>query len=245
MALHYDGEVRIVKVNMGPFNNNGYIVSCPETNEGILIDTPAEPELLLNEVGDVSIKAILITHNHQDHLLGFDEITGSLDAPVGITTADKGPLPKAPDVELTDGQVIQFGNQELRVLVTPGTPTAQAASWWASICSPATRCSRRTGQEPQPGGAANHPGEHLVQAADPARRRGRLPRSRRRHHHRRGQAPPWRLRFQVPPHRPVRRRRLAGELGKPANRSAGALGWAPRPAGTEICRNSSEKGGPA
>ena len=120
MALHYDGEVRIVKVNMGPFNNNGYIVSCPETNEGILIDTPAEPELLLNEVGDVSIKAILITHNHQDHLLGFDEITGSLDAPVGITTADKGPLPKAPDVELTDGQVIPFGNQELRVLVTPG-----------------------------------------------------------------------------------------------------------------------------
>ena len=120
MALHYDGEVRIVKVNMGPFNNNGYIVSCPDTNEGILIDTPAEPELLLNEVGDVSIKAILITHNHQDHLLGFDEITGSLDAPVGITTADKGPLPKAPDVELTDGQVIPFGNQELRVLVTPG-----------------------------------------------------------------------------------------------------------------------------
>ena len=120
MALHYDGEVRIVKVNMGPFNNNGYIVSCPETNEGILIDPPAEPELLLNEVGDVSIKAILITHNHQDHLLGFDEITGSLDAPVGITTADKGPLPKAPDVELTDGQVIPFGNQELQVLVTPG-----------------------------------------------------------------------------------------------------------------------------
>ncbi len=120
MALHYDGEVRIVKVNMGRFMNNGYIVSCPETNEGILIDTPEEPELLLNEVGDVSIKAILITHNHQDHLNGFNEITGSLDAPVGITTADKGPLPKAPDVELTDGQVIPFGNRELKVLVTPG-----------------------------------------------------------------------------------------------------------------------------
>ncbi len=120
MALHYDGEVRIVKVNMGPYNNNGYIVSCPDTNEGILIDTPAEPELLLNEVGDVSIKAILITHNHQDHLLGFDEITGALGSPVGITAADKGPLPKEPEMELTDGQVIPFGNQELSVLVTPG-----------------------------------------------------------------------------------------------------------------------------
>ena len=120
MPLHYDDEVRIIKVNMGPYDNNGYIVSCPETGEGILIDTPAEPELLLNEVGDLSIKAILITHNHQDHLLGFNEITGSLDAPVGITAADKGPLPKSPDMELADGQVIPFGNRELRVLTTPG-----------------------------------------------------------------------------------------------------------------------------
>ena len=120
MALHYDGEVRIIKVNMGPYDNNGYIVSCPETGEGILIDTPAEPELLLDAVGDVDIKAILITHNHQDHLLGFAEITGSLGSPVGITAADKGPLPKPPDMELADGQVIGFGKRELRVLVTPG-----------------------------------------------------------------------------------------------------------------------------
>lgn len=120
MPLHYDDEVRIVKVNMGPYHNNGYIVSCPETGEGILIDTPAEPELLLNEVGAVRVKAILITHNHQDHLLGFNEITGSLDAPVGITAADQGPLPKPPDMELADGQVIPFGNRELQVLTTPG-----------------------------------------------------------------------------------------------------------------------------
>ena len=39
MPLHYDGDVRITKVNMGPYDNNGYLLSCPETNEGILIDT--------------------------------------------------------------------------------------------------------------------------------------------------------------------------------------------------------------
>ena len=120
MPLHYDGEVRITKVNMGPYHNNGYIVSCPETKEGILIDTPAEPELLLNDIGDVEIKAILITHNHQDHLLGFAEITGQVDAPVGIAPADAGPLPKAPDIDLVDGQAVKFGNHELRMLSTPG-----------------------------------------------------------------------------------------------------------------------------
>ena len=66
MPVHFDGEVRINKINMGPYDNNGYILVCPETNEGIIIDTPAEPEKLLNEIGATKISHILITHNHQD-----------------------------------------------------------------------------------------------------------------------------------------------------------------------------------
>ena len=94
MTLHYDGEVKITKVaRMSPMMNNGYLVTCPETNECILIDTPGEPEKLLNAIGDESIKAILITHNHGDHLAGFGEITGKVDAPVGISPADAHALP--------------------------------------------------------------------------------------------------------------------------------------------------------
>lgn len=120
MALHYDGEVRIVKINMGPYNNNGYIVICPETNEGVIIDTPAEPEKLLEAIGDVQIKAILITHKHQDHLLGFKEITGQVRAPVGIGAGDVDGLPRTPDITLRDGAVIRFGNQVMQTLATPG-----------------------------------------------------------------------------------------------------------------------------
>ena len=48
MALHYDGEVKITKVaGMSAMMNNGYLITCPETNECILIDTPGEPEKLL------------------------------------------------------------------------------------------------------------------------------------------------------------------------------------------------------
>lgn len=120
MPVHFEGEVRINKINMGPYDNNGYIVVCPETNEGIIIDTPAEPEKLLNEIGDVKIGHILITHNHQDHLLGFDEITGGVGAPVGIGTNDASALPRPPQVDLKDGDVIKFGNREMQVLATPG-----------------------------------------------------------------------------------------------------------------------------
>ena len=120
MPFHYDGELKITKINMGPYNNNGYIVICPETNEGVIIDTPAEPEKLLGAIGDVQIKSILITHKHQDHLLGFDEITGAVQVPVGIGTDDADGLPKPPQLDLKDGMVIKFGNQEMTVLDTPG-----------------------------------------------------------------------------------------------------------------------------
>ncbi len=120
MPLHYDGEIKITKINMGPYDNNGYIVTCPETNEGIIIDTPAEAEKLLSQIGDVQIKHILITHKHQDHLLGFDDITGAVDAPIGIGVNDVDGLPRAPQNELSDGMIIRFGNQEMTVLDTPG-----------------------------------------------------------------------------------------------------------------------------
>jgi glyoxylase-like metal-dependent hydrolase (beta-lactamase superfamily II) len=120
MTLHYDGEVKIAKINMGPYDNNGYIVVCPETNEGIIIDTPAEPEKLLNEVGDIQIKAILITHKHQDHLLGFDEITNTIGAPVAVHANDVDGLPRAPETVLNDGDTISFGNLQVQALYTPG-----------------------------------------------------------------------------------------------------------------------------
>ncbi len=121
MALHYDGEVKITKVaGMSAMMNNGYLITCPETNEFILIDTPGEPEKLLGAITDENIKAILITHNHGDHLAGFGEITGKVDAPVGISPADAHALPRPPEIDLTDGKVIKFGNQELHVLNTPG-----------------------------------------------------------------------------------------------------------------------------
>jgi glyoxylase-like metal-dependent hydrolase (beta-lactamase superfamily II) len=120
MPLHYDGEIQITKINMGPYNNNGYIVACPETKEAVIIDTPAEPEKLLNELGDVQVKAILITHGHQDHLLGFKEITGQVDAPVGVGEADVELLPSPPDIILRDGATIEVGNQTIQLLSTPG-----------------------------------------------------------------------------------------------------------------------------
>ena len=120
MPLHYDGEIQITKINMGPYNNNGYIVACAETKEAVIIDTPAEPEKLLSEIGDVQVKAILITHGHQDHLLGFKEITGQVHALIGVGEADAELLPSPPGIALKDGATLKIGNKTIQVLSTPG-----------------------------------------------------------------------------------------------------------------------------
>ena len=126
MPVHYqaqgDGDVTIHKIPMGPYGNNGYIVICPETNQAVCIDTPAEPEKMLDEVRDsgVAVQAILITHGHQDHLLGYAEITAGIDAPVAIGADDAGLPPSPPQRTLTDGDTITFGNRTMQALFTPG-----------------------------------------------------------------------------------------------------------------------------
>ncbi|MSQ17079.1 MAG: MBL fold metallo-hydrolase [Dehalococcoidia bacterium] len=120
MAWHYDGEVQIKKINMGPYNNNGYVVACPHTGEAVIIDTPAEPEKLVEAVRGLQVKAILITHGHQDHLLGFSEIKAQVAAPVAVGPGDAHRLPSPPERMLADGDIIAFGRLRITALATPG-----------------------------------------------------------------------------------------------------------------------------
>lgn len=120
MPLHYDGAVKIHKIECGPYSNNAYLVICPKTRESIIIDTPAEPEKVLAEAKSTKVKAILITHNHSDHLAGFKEIRAATRAPVGIHREDAHALPSFPEVYLDDGDEIKAGTVTLKVMHTPG-----------------------------------------------------------------------------------------------------------------------------
>ena len=121
MAPHFqDDSITIHKLECGPYGNNSYLLVCPQTNESILIDTPADPGKMIELAQTTDVKAILITHNHQDHLLGFDDVTSAIDAPVGIGLNDAGALASPPAMLLKDGDEIKAGTISLKAIFTPG-----------------------------------------------------------------------------------------------------------------------------
>ena len=121
MAPHFqDDSITIHKLECGPYGNNSYLLVCPRTHESILIDTPAEPDKMIELAKTTDVKAILITHNHQDHLLGFDDVTSAIDAPVGIGQNDAHALSSPPAMLLNDGDEIKAGTITLRAIFTPG-----------------------------------------------------------------------------------------------------------------------------
>jgi len=73
-----------------PFMKNGYLVSCEETRQGVLIDPGDEVDELLSvaRTRRVEIQAILLTHAHLDHITGVGTAKERLDVPVWLHRED-------------------------------------------------------------------------------------------------------------------------------------------------------------
>ena len=117
--------------------SNCYLVGCPETLEGIIIDPGAEGKRIINRIADLrlKIKYIINTHGHIDHIGANSEVKAAFQAPLLVHAAD-APLyrsPQAgmsffmgsgkvlpPDYLLKDNEQLQVGTLAVKVLETPG-----------------------------------------------------------------------------------------------------------------------------
>jgi hydroxyacylglutathione hydrolase len=79
-------EIRAVE----PFFKNGFVLGCEETREGVVIDPGDEVDALLEavEANGLSIRYILLTHAHLDHITGVGAAKRALEAPVVLHEAD-------------------------------------------------------------------------------------------------------------------------------------------------------------
>lgn len=122
----------------GPYQTNAYVLSCPETSIAAIIDpSPDSAPTILRYLEQNHLKAesILLTHSHWDHIADVAPLKKAKALTVWIHPwdqpnlehpgADSLPFPGViegvkPDKFFNDGDVIQVGNIQLRVIHTPG-----------------------------------------------------------------------------------------------------------------------------
>ena len=119
--------VSIIKMSVGPMDNNAYIVTCANTGESVLIDAANDPELLVELVAEQAPKLELIvtTHQHFDHWQALEAVAEATGAPTAVHQLDAEPLPVRPDRFLAGGDAIVIGDLTFDVVHlrghTPGS----------------------------------------------------------------------------------------------------------------------------
>jgi len=127
----------IHSVAVGITQTNCYIVGCEETQEGVVIDPGGHPQRILKviEESGLTIRYVLNTHCHFDHMGANAEIVAATNARLALHAAEL-PLLQArggaamfgvpvnespmPDLELEPGQKLQVGTLRFQVFHTPG-----------------------------------------------------------------------------------------------------------------------------
>ena len=102
---------------LGPWATNAYVLVCPVSSKSVLIDPAGEPETLLSMLGDSTPVAILITHDHIDHIGALSEMRRAMNVPL---MAHRGGSAFKADRWLEDGDLVQVGDHTLGVYHTPG-----------------------------------------------------------------------------------------------------------------------------
>jgi len=157
---------------VGPMEANCYILYNPDKKEGLIIDPGAEGARLIKfiEQEKISIKYIINTHGHPDHIGANRRIKEYTNAPILIHQYDAPMLTKSEtllplifplefssppaDTFIKDGDLIECAGMRLKVLHTPGhTPGGISLLLDDSIFTGDTLFSGSVGRFDLPGGS--------------------------------------------------------------------------------------------
>jgi glyoxylase-like metal-dependent hydrolase (beta-lactamase superfamily II) len=117
---------------VGGLSTNCYVVSSRQTKDAIVIDPgidfPSEADQIFDYVtqAGLTVKLIVNTHGHADHINGDAILQEKYNVPLCIHRLDVASLavlenPNFPATVLVDdGSIINFGNESLKVMHTPG-----------------------------------------------------------------------------------------------------------------------------
>jgi len=107
--------MKIKKIVVGGLESNCYVLQSKKI--GLIIDPGDEAQKIIDAAQEIEIKLILATHRHFDHITALQRVKKVVKADAAIHPLD---WVDGFDLKLNDGQVIEFGDEALRVIHTPG-----------------------------------------------------------------------------------------------------------------------------
>lgn len=126
------------KFVLGPVGTNCYIVSNEQIKECFLVDMAACPPELVSHIKNsgLTVKAVLLTHGHFDHIMGLDRFLEEFKVPVYACAAEREVLESAQlnsssgmlgqpytffgAEYVKDGDLLEIAGMKIRVIQTPG-----------------------------------------------------------------------------------------------------------------------------
>ncbi|MGE5175716.1 MAG: MBL fold metallo-hydrolase [Hyphomicrobiales bacterium] len=111
--------MRVERFQVGPYDNNLYLLTIPGSRDAIVVDPSVESGAVLDEIRarNLDVKRILLTHAHIDHIVMVKPFQDATGAPVWLHALDRPLYERAPD------QAASFG--------FPWPGTAPIAHWIA------------------------------------------------------------------------------------------------------------------
>lgn len=145
-------EMIYVRIPVGMLQCNCQIIGDPKTREAIVVDPGDEVERILSMLGryKLTVKAILSTHAHIDHVGGLAKLHQYTGAPVMMHGEDLPlyhgmemqaaflgmPSPELTNVDhlLKDGDILPWGMFAAAVIHTPGHTPGSVSLFLPKVC---------------------------------------------------------------------------------------------------------------
>ncbi len=112
--------VSLVRIEVGPWPMNAYLIIDEQTRASAIVDPGAEPEKILAAAEGTRVERILVTHGHADHVGGLEAVKEATHVPIYLHPADAAQFGVPYDVPVGDGDLIPVGNLQVKAHHTPG-----------------------------------------------------------------------------------------------------------------------------